>query len=91
MKRSFAHDLAWKLMVSFDLTYRTKVTLEADINHMILCGMKKKDVEEVLLDIFQNLAFVNRAPVIVPGKGLTTVQIIVPGEKLPGRRKKGAR
>jgi len=51
--------------------------------------MKKKDVKEVMLDIFENLAFVNRVPVIIPGKGLTTVQIIVPEENLP--KKKGIR
>lgn len=89
MKKTFAYNLAYALKISFDLTYRTKVNLEADINRMISCGMKEKDVKEVLLDIFQNLAFVNRVPVIVPGKGLTTVQIIVPEEKLP--RKKGVR
>jgi hypothetical protein len=88
-KRDFAADLAYQIRVDFDLTYRTQVNLEADINQMLDCGMKKKDVKEVLLDIFENLAFVNRVPVIVPGKGLTTVQIVVPGEKLP--KKKGIR
>lgn len=89
MKKDFAADLAYHLRVDFDLTYRTQVNLEADINQMILCGMKKKDVKEVLVDIFENLAFVNRVPVIIPGKGLTTVQIVVPGEKLS--KKKGMR
>lgn len=89
MKKNFAADLAYQLRIDFDLTYRTQVNLEASIGQMLDCGMKKKDVGEVLLDIFENLAFVNRVPVIVPGKGLTTVQIVVPGEKLP--KKKGVR
>lgn len=87
--KNFAADLAYKLRMDFDLTYRTQVNLEAGINQMRDCGMKNKDVKEVLMDIFENLAFVNQVPVIVPGKGLTTVQIVVPGEKLP--KKKGIR
>lgn len=89
MKRSFAADLAYQIRIDFDLTYRSQVNLECSIGQMLDCGMKKKDVKEVMLDIFENLAFVNRVPVIVPGKGLTTVQIVVPEEKLP--RKKGVR
>lgn len=90
MKMSFALDLAYDLRIDFDLTYRTQVNLEAGINRMLGCGMKEKDVKEVLTDIFQNLAFVNRVPVIVSGKGLTTVQIVIPGEKLK-KKGKGSR
>ena len=89
MKRNFAEDLAYHLRLDFDLTYRTQVNLEASIGQMLDCGMKKKDVKEVMLDIFENLAFVNQVPVIIPGKGLTTVQIIIPEENLP--KKKGIR
>jgi hypothetical protein len=89
VKKNFAAEFAYRLRTGFDLTYRTQVNLEASIGQMIDCGMKPKDVTEVLLDIFDNLAFVNKVPVIIPGKGLRTVQIVVPEENLP--KKKGVR
>jgi hypothetical protein len=76
-QRNFAADLARKIKVDYDLSYRSQVNIEASINSMLHFGMGFDDVKTIITDIFENLAFVNYVPTIVPGKGLTMVKFYV--------------
>lgn len=73
--KNFGQSLAKRLAKQHDLTYRTQVNLEATINGLIYKGLTQSDVTEMMEDIFDNLAFVNFAPIIIPGKGLTKVML----------------
>jgi hypothetical protein len=79
-KRNFANNLARKIARKYDLSYRSQVNIEASINGMLHFGMLYEDVRTILWDIFDNLAFVNTVPTIVPGKGLIQIPFSVPGE-----------
>lgn len=73
IEKNFAADLALKITRDYDLSYRSQVNIEASINGMLHFGMPYGDVKTIIMDIFENLAFVNYVPTIVPGAGLVKV------------------
>jgi len=81
VKQDFATGLAYDLQKRFDLSYRTRVRLAATVTKMVDWGLSEKQAKEALEEIFENLAFINQAPVILAGKGLTTVPIVIPVRK----------
>lgn len=75
-------DLALRIREKYDVSYRTQVNLEGTMNGLVDKGLTYDQIEDVMEDIFGNLAFVNLCPVLVKDKGLIRVQIVVPGEKV---------
>lgn len=82
MKRPFVEQLASNLRVDYDLTYKTQVSVATTAGKMLAWGLNRRQIAQVFEEIFENLAFVNKVPVILPGKGLIRVQVVIPEEKL---------
>lgn len=63
-KMTWAAKLAAKIAYQHDLAYRTRVNLEATLNTMLHYGLSKKKAKDLIEDLFENIYFVNMAPML---------------------------
>ncbi len=63
-KQIFAHKLAAKIAIRHDLSYKSRIALEATINELFTHNITVKQGERLISNLFKNLCFVNHAPML---------------------------
>ena len=68
-------DVSNRLQGKYDLSYKTTCHLRTQFHRLMELGMRAEDAEQMLNDLFENLAFKQYAPAIIPGRGITPVRL----------------